>query len=524
LSRILEQRLNRFAAAKASHLIKDSRIGIERETLRVSADGRIAQTPHPAELGSALTHPFITTDYSEAMLELITPPYAELGELLRFLHELHQFVYLHVGEEMLWATSMPCILEGEQSIPIARYGSSNAGIMKYIYRVGLGYRYGRIMQVITGVHFNFSLSENFWIAFQAQEEDRRTLRDFTDDSYFCLIRNLQRFGWLVPYLFGSSPAVCKSFLAGKPTELTEFDESTYFSPYATSLRMSDIGYTNSREKKAGLNVSYNNLNDYIASLAWAIQTPCPEYLKIGVKVDEEYRQLNANILQIENEYYSSMRPKQTPQDNEKPILALKRRGVQYVELRSPDVNPFEPLGVNLEELRFLEAFLLFSLFHESPPIAEDERREIDYNQLVTANRGRNPSLLLRHNGRPQPLKRWALAILEAMEGLCEILDTGEADRPYARMLNLQREAILDPHRTPSARVLVEMRANQEGFFEFAQRTSQQHDLYFKALSTPAERFELLTEATRQSLQLQREMEASDTLSFDEYLQRYFAQS
>jgi glutamate--cysteine ligase len=524
LSSIFEKRLSRFCEAGQQPLVKACQIGIEKETLRVSPPGHIAQTPHPTTLGSALTHPYITTDYSEALLEFITPPSSELQGLLGFLRDIHQFVYQNIDAEMLWATSMPCVLKGESSIPIARYGSSNAGRMKHIYRVGLGYRYGRIMQVIAGVHFNFSPADEFWPVFQEHEKDRRSLRAFRDYSYFCLIRNLQRFGWLVPYLFGASPAVCKSFLAGKPTSLVEFDANTYTGPFATSLRMSDIGYTNIREKKTGLNISYSNLDEYIATLTWAIETPCPDYEKIGVKVAGEYRQLNANILQIENEYYSTMRPKQPPQGNEKPTLALRRRGVQYVELRSLDVNPFAPLGVYPEQLRFLQAFLLFCLFHESPPIDGSERQEIDYNQMAVANQGRDPKLLLHHSGRALSLSNWAMQILDALEGLCEILDTGETDRPYTRILDIQRETVRDPDRTPSARVLAEMRANQEGFFQFAKRVSLQHRAYFRGLPLDPERSQYFQEQARQSLALQQAMEAADEISFDEYLRQYFAQS
>lgn len=521
--------MSRIFAARLASLFElangiDSRIGIEKETLRVSPQGHIAQTPHPLALGSALTHPYITTDYSEALLELITPPLPDLEAVLNFLRDSHQFVYQNLDQEMLWATSMPCVLDGENSIAIARYGHSNAGLMKHVYRVGLGHRYGRLMQVIAGVHFNFSLSDAFWGTFQDRQEHRGTLRNFKADRYFGLIRNLQRYGWLIPYLFGASPAVCKSFLAGRPTVLEEFDVNTYFGPYATSLRVSDIGYTNSREKKTGLAISYDDLDSYIASLTWAIETPCPAYQKIGVKVAGEYRQLNTNILQIENEYYSTVRPKQPPQGNEKPTLALRDRGVEYVELRSLDVNPFEPLGVNLDQLRFLKAFLIFCLLQDSPRISTDERREIDHNQIAVANCGRDPALVLQHHGRSEPLRRWALEILEAMQGLCEILDGKETDGPYSRTLALQQALVRDPDLTPSARVLAEMRENGEGFFAFAMRVSEQHRQYFRELAVIPERMQYFSEEARRSLDTQREMETANDISFDEYLHQYFAQT
>jgi len=164
--------------------------------------------------------------------------------------------------------------------------------------------------------------------------------------------------------------------------------------------MSNIGYTNRTEKKSGVNVCYNSLAEYIASLTQATATPWLPYEKIGVKVDGEYRQLNANILQIENEYYTSMRPKQPPRGNEKPTLALGRRGVQYVELRSVDLNPLDPLGVNESQLHFLEAFLLFCLLSESLPLDGEERRMIDDNQMAVALNGRDPTLVLQRRRLP----------------------------------------------------------------------------------------------------------------------------
>ncbi|MCW8973894.1 MAG: glutamate--cysteine ligase, partial [Gammaproteobacteria bacterium] len=248
----VKQRVARIEAANLAPLLKGSMVGLEKESLRVNSEGKIAQTPHPAVFGSALTHPYITTDYSEALLEFITPPFHQMNEALSFLRDLQQFVYNRLENEVLWATSMPCVVGGEEGIPIAAYGSSNAGLMKTVYRRGLGYRYGRVMQVIAGVHMNFSFSEAFWQALQQLEGDDGTLQDYISDRYFDLVRNLLRVGWLIPYLFGASPAVCKSFLQGKQSRLELYDEFTYYEPYATSLRMGDIGYQNNKENEVGI--------------------------------------------------------------------------------------------------------------------------------------------------------------------------------------------------------------------------------------------------------------------------------
>ncbi len=522
--RLAEQRLSYLINSNQQKLLKGGLIGLEKEALRVSPQGSIAQTPHPAALGSALTHPWITTDFSEALIEFITPPLGAYGELLSFLRDTQAYVYSRLEEELLWGTSMPCILAGESSIPIAQYGCSNAGTMKHVYRRGLGYRYGRVMQAIAGVHFNYSVNEALWPVLQAMEGNNWLFQDFVSAAYMSMIRNLQRFGWLIPYLFGTSPAVCTSYLGDRPTGMERFDDSTYYYPYATSLRMGDIGYQNNKELEVGFKACYHSINDYIASLTRAIETPCPRYEAIGVVVDGEYRQLNANVLQIENEYYSTVRPKQIPNNNEKPTLALWDRGIQYVELRSLDVNAYDPLGINDQQLRFLEAFMVFCLFHRSPHISNYEIKEIDRNLSLTARQGREPSLKLQRQGRNISLKDWATEICDAMQGFCEALDTDEIGSPYCNVLEQQREAIQDSDRTPSSIMLAEMATSKESFHEFAQRLSKQHHQYFQKIRLSDEKLRFFTQAAQQSAEKQREMELADDISFEAYLSRYFAQS
>ncbi len=519
----VEKRVTQLADCGEPAAVTGALAGLEKECLRVSPDGSISQAPHPRSLGSALTNPYITTDYSEALIEFITPPFLHSEQALSFLRDTQKFVYQNLDREILWATSMPCVLEGGANIPIAQYGSSNAGVMKSVYREGLGHRYGRVMQVIAGVHFNFSFATDLWPIFQTLLNDRRPQRDFIDASYMGLTRNLQRYGWLIPYLFGASPAVCKSFLGDKPTRLESFDASTYYEPYATSLRMGDIGYTNSKEKGVGIKANYNSLNAYVDSLTHAIETPSPIWEKIGVVVDGRYQQLNANILQIENEYYSTVRPKQVLRDMEKPTLALKNRGIQYIELRSLDVNAYDPLGVSEEQMKFLRAFMLFCLLQQSPPINVQEQREIDQNIGGAAHRGRDPQLYLLRQGREIGLRDWASEVCEAMQGVCELLDAGSNGSAYSRALQQQQAKIDDPQLTPSARMLAEMREQGEGFFHFAQRMSHQHRDFFSGIELPPEREKLFRDEAADSLQRQIAIEQADRVDFEHFLADYFAQ-
>jgi glutamate--cysteine ligase len=504
-------------------LLRGGLIGIEKEGLRVSPRGCISQRPHPVALGSPLTNRYITTDYSEALTEIITPPSDDRTEPLRFLFAAHHFVYQQLEDEILWATSMPCVVEGDAQIPIANYGSSNAGMMKTVYRRGLGHRYGRVMQVIAGVHFNYSLPTQFWEAFKQLEGDEGAAQTFISESYFGMLRNLQRFGWVIPYLFGASPAVCKSFLGGRPTSLQSLDEFTYYSPYATSLRMGDIGYQNSKEEGTGIKACYDCLDAYVETLSCAIETPCPIYQAMGVKVDGRYEQLNANILQIENEYYSTVRPKQIPEMMEKPIHALKHRGVRYLELRSLDVNPFHPLGIAEEQVFFIEALMLLCLLEESPTINVAEQKAIDWNELAAAHQGRDPDLKLKRNGGEIRLREWGLELCDALQPICELLDEELADKPYLSSLELQRSRLLDADQTPSAQMLAQMRERGEGFFHFAQRMSKQHQRYFNEQDHSLEDQHLLEQEAADSWRRQREIEASDQVSFDEFLNDYFTQ-
>jgi glutamate--cysteine ligase len=380
------------------------------------------------------------------------------------------------------------------------------------------------MQVIAGAHYNYSFPKALWPVYQQLLENTQPLQDFISDSYFRVIRNLQRIGWLVPYLFGSSPAVCKSFLDGKPTKLEEYSDDSYYGPHATSLRMCDIGYQNTHEEEAGFKANYDSLDAYIDSLTAAITTPCPRYEKIGVKVDGEYRQLNSNILQIENEYYSSVRPKQIPEDNEMPSLALKRRGVRYVELRSLDINMFDPQGISETQCRFLETLMAFCLLQESPLIDSLERKEIDSNLSAVCYRGREPGLVLQRHGEAISLQQWASEICAAMGAFADVLDQGEADAPYRQALQQQTELVNDPDKTPSARILAKMAEHNEGYFQFARRMSLQHQQYFLLQEHTAAQFKTFTDTALQSLAEQQSLEQADKISFDEFLQRYFAQT
>ena len=520
MSDIYSRRLALLSQPEALTQLKQCLHGIERESLRVERNGRLALTSHPKALGSALTHSSITTDYSEALLEFITEAHADSAQTLAELEDIHRFTIANIEQEVLWSPSMPGHLPKEEQIPIGEYGQSNIGQLKHVYRKGLALRYGKTMQCIAGIHYNFSLPESIWTMLRAAEQDQRSPQDYQSARYIGLIRNFRRYNWLLMYLFGASPALDISFLRGREHQLDSFDEDTLYLPYATSLRMSDLGYQS--KAQADLTPCYNDLNSYTDSLRRAVSTPYPAYQSIGSKQGSEWLQINTNILQIENEYYSTMRPKRITLDGERPVEALIARGVQYVEARCIDINPFLPLGIDLTQARFLDTFLLFCALQDSPLFSNLDCPAATENFLSVVKQGRKPQLQLQRNGELVSMQAWGLELLEQIQACAQLLDDSYACNEHSEALRKQVDKLNNPDLTPSAQVLASMREQQLSFSQFALKQSLQHA---QALSTPAldsakvTHYQTLAE---QSLQAQQDIEQQDNCSFDEYMASYLA--
>ncbi len=490
--------------------------GIEREALRVTTAGQLSTAPHPEGFGSKLTHPTVTTDFSESQLELITPVYQSAEAAINHLDEVHRYVYTGLNDELLWSASMPCVLGEDANIPLADFGSSNLGRLKTTYRSGLGYRYGRGMQTICAVHYNFSFDDGFWHWLQDAEQAQDRFADFRTRRYFDLMRNFRRYSWLLTYLFGASPAVCNSFVKGKDHQLQAFDEGTVYLPYATSLRSGNLGYQSNTQSEH-MKVCYNSLERYVGSLATAICTPHQAYQHIGIQVDGENRQVNANILQSEAEFYSSIRAKRVPPSGENFLACLLEQGVQYIEVRLLDVNPFLPLGIDAEQIKFLDAFLLFCLLSDSPEHDDELCTEVTTNSLLTVHNGRDPELLLSNQGTHVSLKDWAAQLLEDILPFAALLDDSHATMDFSNSLNKQIDRVTDAALTPSGRILAAMTSNQVPFFRFAMDKSLAHRAEFSKRPLSASemtRYEQLAQTSRQA---QQDIEANDDCSFDEYL-------
>jgi glutamate--cysteine ligase len=498
--------------------------GIEKEGLRCEPNGHLSQAPHPQALGSALTHPSITTDYSESLLEFITPVFDNAKDTLEFMHNLHQYSYQNIGDELIWPASMPCLINGEESIPIAQYGYSNLGQLKHAYRHGLWHRYGRTMQAIAGIHYNFSMPDALWPLMYKEEKQTEAsadqLKDFISAKYFGLIRNFRRNSWLLSYLFGASPAVCSSFLDGEQHGLDTFKEHTLYLPYATSLRMSDLGYQNNAQ--AELIVCYNSIENYVETLSKAVTQPVPAYEEIGLQEEGgQYKQLNTSLLQIENEYYSDIRPKRIGNGDEKPLQALENHGVEYIEVRCTDINPFLSLGMDETHIHFLDLFLTHCLFSDSPDINNDEYSEVKSNQHDSVMQGRDPELRLTKNGESIGLRQWGNEFLTELAPLAKSMDEAAGNNQYSNALAQQQAKLDDDSLTPSAQYLAKMKAEDLEFSQLTLKLAEEIAAEFKQPLNSELNAEMQLQA-QQSLMQQAEIEAGDQIDFPSFLQQYLA--
>ncbi len=498
-----DQRLRDLLDAR----LRAMRRGVEKESLRSLPDGSLALTPHPAALGSALTHPHITTDFSESQLEFVTGVHPNAQACVDELTQIHQFSYRalrDIGDEMLWVSSMPCGLPTDETIPIGRYGSSNVGRAKSVYRMGLSYRYGRRMQTISGIHYNWSMP------------------GVTTDEYFGLIRNFRRESFLLLYLFGASPALCSSFVAGREHELQAVGTGSLHMPHGTSLRMGRLGYQS--DAQSTLSVSYNSLELYAASLQEALTRPYHAYEQVGIRnPGGDYNQLATSLLQIENEFYGTIRPKRVILPGERPLHALRERGVEYVEVRCMDLDPFEPVGINASTMQFIDLFLLHCLLADSPPDTPDEIGALARNQQRVATRGREPGLRLERFDHAVTLTEWAGEILASLAPIAERLDRLDGGSGYRDALAAAHAVVGTPDIAPSARVLATMaRDFDSSYVAFTRAQSAQTRAALLALPFADAAGKRFADASNASVDAQKRVEAADSLPFEIYRQQYIS--
>jgi len=490
-------------------------IGIEKESLRV-LNQKISQVSHNTELfGSALTNQFITTDFSESQMEFVTPPLKTNAEALNFLDSIHLNVSKKIDEEILWPLSMPPFIECDSNIPIAYYGQSEAAMLKRIYRLGLSNRYGRQMQAISGIHYNFSIDDK--MLRYLSSDDSLIDRELKDSLYLSAIRNIARLNWLLLYLFGASPFVSKSILEKENKNFKQLDNHTYYLPYATSLRMSDIGYQNTKQKE--LQISLNKLSEYIDQLKTATNTISNEFSKIDSKKGFSLFQLSPNILQIEDEYYSSSRPKSSYNSEDRMLKKLQEYGVDYIELRSIDLNPFKPCGIGLRNLLFLELFLIYCLQKDSAELNDYETKEIRNNDLLVSKEGRRPGLMITKSKNKISVKDWGLEILDEMEEL--ISESNIKKDLFYESLSESRKMLQDPNLTPSSEVFSQVIDSNISYEEFGKNLGESHKKqYLNSFDKKSDNERVIEKEIERSKIESEKLKNTSEESFKKYLQNY----
>lgn len=516
-----QQRLSLFSETQHLALLKSINRGIEKEGLRTDLEGKLSLTSHNQSLGSPLTHPSITTDFSESLMELITPVSDSIETSLAVLDDVHRWVYANLDDELFWPASMPCQLPIDSEIPVAEYGSSHIAMMKQVYRVGLGHRYGRTMQTIAGIHYNFSAPTAIWPLLKQQDQSDLSEQDYRTQAYFGMIRNFRRISWLLVYLFGASPALCRSFLRGREHQLDELVNHTLGKQESTSLRMGGLGYQS--DAQSSLDICYNSLPSYVKTLKEAITTSYPDYESVGLKKDGAYQQLSTALLQIENEFYSPIRPKRVAQSGEVPIAALMRGGVEYIEVRCLDVNPYLPLGIDKTEIQFLDCFLLYCLFDDSPLCDKADWQRIDANFASIVNQGRTDDLRLMRRDGEVTMQAWAGDIMSGVNAIAELMDKAYGGSDYCDAIKAQELKLQNPELTPSAKVLADMQSQQKSHIGLMLELANQHKQDF--ISRPLSDEKLLNYQlqTQQSLEKKQLIEESCEGSFDDFLTAYYQQ-
>ncbi len=468
-----------FSKSNNREILLNGKWGFEKESLRVTEKGDLAMTPHPDVFGDKMKNPHVTTDFSESQIELITPAFNTIEKAFDFLYRLQTKVEQGIGTELLWPLSMPGILPDDEEIPIAKYNNSKQGREKEIYRAGLALRYGKKMQMISGIHYNFSYQREFWRFLHQKYGFNKEKQIFINEIYFALVRNFLRYRWLLFYLFGASPNADESYhhsILQKSKALEDSEDIKNLiicTQNAVSLRMSRFGYDNAAQ--INFPISFNSLEDYTRDLRNILSTKSNAYSKLGLYKDQQQIQLNDNLLQLENEYYSPVRFKQVMNKGETQLDALEKRGIQYVEIRSFDLNPFEKIGISLEQLYFIQVFMLFCLFEESDIITEQEASILNKNAQMTALFGRMKGLKLDcFNGHPKTLQTWGDEIFDKLRIIATLLDKNNHKNNYKKSVEAQHKKLLNTSHLPSMRILNTMQDKKETYLEFGIRKARKN--------------------------------------------------
>ncbi|WP_343152499.1 glutamate--cysteine ligase [Buchnera aphidicola] len=505
---------------KNAELLKKICRGIERETIRIKKNGNLSNCKHPKKIGSSLTHPIITTDFSENLLELITPKYSDVNELFSVLKDIHCYVSNNITNEYMWPLSMPCFREKKDYVQLAQYGASNSGRIKTLYRKGLQTRYGIGMNLVSGVHYNFSIPKEFWrkwVRTKNKEEEKKII----SNEYLHIIRNFYQFGWIIPYFFGASPAMYKNFLPNKKKDLLlniKNNKDIEYLPWATSLRLSKLGHSNDSIKK--LHLTFNNLDEYLNSIKYGIKTSSEKFEKMGLFDKKgKLQQVNTNILQMENELYTYIRPKCTIKKNKRFIDSLKKNGIEYIEIRALDINPFSSIGINRTQVFFLDIFLYWCLLNKSPNLTNSELIKLNENWENITLEGRKPNqkIKLLNSEKKICFKKIVSILFKDFEKIAKIFDSNFLNNPYQKSCNILLQYLKNPNLTYSSKILDFFL--QKGLKKTGVFLAEKYNQELKKEKLKIFNKDFFLKEKIKSKKKQKKIENNDTISFNEYLKK-----
>lgn len=366
--------------------IKKGRFGIEKESVRVNENGELAITPHPEIFGEKTENPYITVDFSESQIEMITPTVNSVEKAYDFLRNIHEIVATNLKDEYLWSQSVPPILPSEELIPLGKF-PQNKELERY--REKLALKYGRKKQLLSGIHFNFSFDDEFLKELYELSKEKISFKEFKNNIYLKISRNYFKYGWMIIYLLGASPVIHETYLQKCIDKMKKFTDDTYYFENLVSFRNGSCGYRNEKD----FFVNYENVDKYVESLEKLIEKESISSAK---------------------EYYSPIRLK-----TKKPkeiLKELKNSGIEYLEFRSIDLNPFSEIGIEKVDLEFLHLFILFLFLKDDEPFEEKDYFRYLKNQEILANRGNSDEFrLICCEDKSVSPKEYSMVILEEIE-------------------------------------------------------------------------------------------------------------
>ncbi|WP_209810970.1 bifunctional glutamate--cysteine ligase GshA/glutathione synthetase GshB [Ammoniphilus resinae] len=381
--------------------------GLEKENIRVDGNGMLALTPHPKAFGNKMENPYIRTDFSESQIEMITPVFQTISETYDFMETLHDIVTLELEEEYLWPSSNPPVLPKDEEIPIALMSDP----VEDQYRMQLAEKYGRKRQLMSGIHYNFSFHEGLLKKLYEGLHTDSSYKDFKNQLYLKVARNLLRYRWLLVYLTGASPVFNKTYLEQCVQLSDHFDDESYFFPNMNSLRNSICGYRNQKP----IYVSFDSVETYVRDLQSLVQ---------------------AGELLSAREYYSSVRIK--PAKGKDFINSLLQDGIAYLELRMIDLNPLYKVGISKDIMQFIHLFLILMLLLEDEPFGEIEQNLADQNHESLIMDGIQGKWFGAEEHFITLVER-ALGVLETMEEMLQVITPDHES--FTRLLEQAKQII-----------------------------------------------------------------------------------